>query len=158
MSVNSNNGHIDDEDTQEEVDLSDTERPPNSRDRDTAPDLSLEAAIAMRSLVVEIKDLTGLPREEEIIARICADVGLKREHLKNLRKAEAGGRLTLLECRPEGTSISYIYMTADHAKSDFVGEGHVRFPLQHPGATVLLRVYMDGTSKEVYRWQEEKKS
>lgn len=158
MSAENENDHIDDEDTQDEMDLSDTERPPEASIRDTRPDLSLEAeaAMARRHELVETIDLSRLPRRKEVVMRICASAKIKESDLKNLGMEEVDGKLMRAEYRLENTSVGYLYVHRDCKEPRFIRfDDDARVPIKHPNATVLFEVYRAGDMKEIYRWIAE---
>lgn len=149
MAVETGNWDFEDEET-----TNDSLEPPLDA-RDTPLDLTVEVICAMRDGVVKIEELSELPREEEVIHRICANANLGQKYLGILRKYQADGGLSFLECRFTGTSPSYVYIARTHQSPNFVRFGdNARIPLNHPGATVLLRVKANGDTTEVYRWQD----
>ncbi len=153
MSVDSTNGHIEDEDTQDEVDVSDTVRPEPARD--TRPDLSFEAAAAaaMRDQVVETIDISRPPIRENVTKIISGLARVDETSLKNMRMDEHDGQLTLAEYLVENTSISYLYLHRECKSPEVVRlEDRVRIPVEYEGETVLLEVYRNGDTKLIHRW------
>lgn len=141
-----------DEDTQD--DTQDMERP-------TVPDLTVESVHAMRSSIKEIrylsdKDLSELPRKEEVKRRICAHAKLGDDSLMNLEMDEADGPLTFAECRLKDVNFAYVYIDKDCKTPSYASfeDSKLRIPIKHPGATVLLRVKRKGKPVEVYRWED----
>jgi len=104
----------------------------------------------------EIEMVTGMGRKHEVEQRIIHSDKLDAEFLKNMSIQISDGKILLMEYLYISCTNSYIYLDKD-CKNPFyhsTGSTRARLPLPRPNATVLLKVFMDGKTEEIYRWTD----
>ena len=101
-----------------------------------------------------------MTRKDEIIARIMDIEGVEADMLNPY--LILGNPISFAQFKLKGTNFSYVYIHSNHRDPrmyiDIMDEDRVfdtreKVAIEHPKATVLFRVLLDGTLIEIYRWK-----
>ena len=138
------------------------------QDRSTDPDLTSVAAITKKHcaemetrrkiLQNSINTPHSYARREEVLSRIILHDHLRETELKNIRLSSNDTGDQFMEFHSENRPFIYVYFKKEYTHPSYLTSDHDTVPLNHPGATVLLKIdARHGTVTEIHRWEDEKK-
>ncbi len=157
MASETDDWDFEDEDTAVDVhanvegnEVHDTEQPPSF----SSMEMATKTAHGMRHKVVAIERISVFPSRELVIQKICEHANLEPGDLEEIPPAEgARGLFYEYRCRVRGVYRSYVYVAKTCKDPSYTSFGNnIRVPMAHPGATVLLKVRVNGTTEVVCRW------
>lgn len=126
------------------------------RERVTSPDLSAPQMAAAQITRNKTKELTdSFAREQELVAKICSHGNMERNHLKSLRKAVVGGKLTFAEYLNPRTWVTYLYLTPNfQVPVSSTAYRWTQVDREEPKTPTLFSVGPEGAVTEIHSWND----